>query len=204
MKHFIYKHAFWLLMAAILLAVIVNGQSDKPRMPQNEPYELCCYTIIKDTLSKYANGSLLYTYRNRSEGFADTPKLKVSRFQISDRKQSPPMIQITATRFYITDSSRIVAERDSSGKWTINNPERAIEVAYQIFVSQKKDDPAPAGKEEIRYGSIWESNYGNTYIYDARWNRVADRNSSGKWEIIDAAKTLEIFYQIFIKDKRRF
>lgn len=31
MRHLIYKHSYPLLMAAILLAVIVNGQSGKPR-----------------------------------------------------------------------------------------------------------------------------------------------------------------------------
>lgn len=74
------------------------------------------------------------------------------KIQVGDRIQpAPPMALFYIKGFIMTDSSKLIAERDSSGHWKIYNAERALELFYKQFI-QKDVDSANA-RERRRAGN---------------------------------------------------
>lgn len=193
MRQLIYKHAFWLLMAAILLAVIVNGQSDKPRLCNPK-----CTAI-------HRNGDICTT-----PNLDSAIKLKPSGIIIGTRIQNMAMMEMTfGWHFVIRDSLGLSAERDSSGKWKINNAERALEMLYQQYIKpenerfkrrlEERKEPEKTEPPIITIGFIDtpKNQYSGKHfnITDDAGKVLATRNPSGVWTIKDALFSLEFLYQ---------
>lgn len=103
MRHLIYKHAFWLLMAAILAAVVVNAQPKKDTVQ----YQY----FLKIPLDKYIAGQ--DTITRSFEAIAadyDLPEdIRVQLFQIR-KKQAFSQLNAWFRREYL-DSVKVQGGR---------------------------------------------------------------------------------------------
>jgi hypothetical protein len=121
MRNRIIKHSFPLFMAAILLAVFVNGQSGKSQL---------CNPKCK---AAHLDGAICKT-----PSFEEDTSL-IGRIKIGTRPYRSNMMHIFGLKFCIADSLGISAERDSSGKWKITNAERALEQFYQMHIKKEAE-----------------------------------------------------------------